>query len=107
LQTKYETSQSPQQKVVTYQSSQTKLVNSQDQIAKQHGKQYDNVNLAIRAITTNKTQYRSEWITESEQKNDKENMSIFHPHCIRVFNNHRLVSPKALTSSKNKKPALT
>jgi hypothetical protein len=29
-------------------------------------------------------------------KTDKENMSIFHPHCIRIFNNHRIVSPEAL-----------
>jgi hypothetical protein len=29
-------------------------------------------------------------------KNDKENMSIMHPHCMRVFNNHKIVSPQAL-----------
>ncbi len=37
-----------------------------------------------------------------QAKNDKENMSIFHPHCIRVFNNHRLVSPEALTFIKQR-----
>jgi hypothetical protein len=29
-------------------------------------------------------------------KTDKENMSVFQPHCIRIFNNSRIVSPKAL-----------
>jgi hypothetical protein len=29
-------------------------------------------------------------------KADKGNMSIFHPHCIRIFNNHRIVLPEAL-----------
>jgi hypothetical protein len=29
-------------------------------------------------------------------KSDKENMSVFHPHCIRIFNNHRIVSSEAL-----------
>ena len=28
--------------------------------------------------------------------NDKENMSVMLPHCQRMFNNHRLVSPQAL-----------
>ncbi len=27
---------------------------------------------------------------------DKENMGVFRPHCIRIFNNHRIVSPEAL-----------
>ena len=29
-------------------------------------------------------------------KTDKKNMSVFCPHCIRIFNNHRIVSPEAL-----------
>ncbi len=29
-------------------------------------------------------------------KTDEEHMSVFHPHCIRIFNNHRIVSPEAL-----------
>jgi hypothetical protein len=29
-------------------------------------------------------------------KTDKENMNVFQPHCIRIFNNQRIVSPEAL-----------
>ncbi len=29
-------------------------------------------------------------------KTDKENMSAFHPHCIRIINNHRIVLSQAL-----------
>ncbi len=29
-------------------------------------------------------------------KTDKENISDFRPHCIRIFNNHRIVLPEAL-----------
>jgi hypothetical protein len=29
-------------------------------------------------------------------KTDKENMSVFHLHCIRIFYNHRIVLPEAL-----------
>jgi hypothetical protein len=34
-------------------------------------------------------------------KTDKKNMSVFCPHCIRIFNNHRFASPEALVFIKN------
>ena len=35
-------------------------------------------------------------------KTDKENMSVFRPHCIKIFNNHRIVSPEALNFIKRR-----
>ena len=35
--------------------------------------------------------------TGNAATNDKENMSILHPHCEKLFNNKKLVSPNALT----------
>jgi hypothetical protein len=50
----------------------------------------------------NKTNYKKQKIMSlrlpngQRAKTDKENMSVFHPNCIRVFNNHRIVSSEAL-----------
>jgi hypothetical protein len=35
-------------------------------------------------------------------KTDKENMSAFRPHCIKIFNNHRIMSPEALNFIKRR-----
>jgi hypothetical protein len=40
-------------------------------------------------------------------KTDKENMSVFRPHCIRILNNHRIVLPEALEFIKKQETYLT
>jgi hypothetical protein len=75
------------------------------QTAKPCGKQY--ANKIGNKINHKKTKTMALKLPNGQRaKTDKENMSVFCPPHIRVFNNQRIVSPEALEIIKNEKLTL-
>ena len=71
----------------------------QEQTAKLRRKLYADVNYETKSTTKKQIQCHSNCLklpNGQKAKTDKENMSIFHPHFVRVYNNNRIVLPEAL-----------
>ena len=75
---------------------QETLQAQQEETQKAVGKQQDSSNSATSLTIQREKNTAFRLPNGTKTRTDKENIQVMQPHCIRILNNHKIVSPKAL-----------